>query len=899
MSFFQSRLLQKKQLTDQVWEFVFEKQAQFSFLPGQYLWVDLSMKADTTAHSATRKAFTIVSLPTESHLRIAFRASQSWFKTTLLAMKPDEMLMLSGPFGSYQFPDDQAVPVVCVAGGVGITAYLALISDSLTSKPDRKITLIYTNHAATQVAYQAELRDFQLHFPQFELIEVNGRVEKEPLQIVATKYPAAVWYFIGPEAMVNSTAKLAASVGVAESAMRFEEFYWTAKDEDQPKLDLNHLENSGVFGLALSQTASHIILTDLNGKIVFANKAAEEITGYRVEEMIGETPRLWGGLQTLDFYQKFWQTIKIDRKPFTGEIRNRRKNGELYISIVHIAPILNPQQQLLGFIGTEEDISTKVAAEMRMHVQYDLMTLISQSTVAGEQLLEKALEIVSEGLLWDFSSIWLPTNNQELHCVKTWNRSPGKYSEFEAATQNRVMALGEGIPGKVYENGEATWVSEIGLPRAEASQLSNLHSGYAMPIFVNKKIIAIFEFFSEAPRAVDQLLLKAYELMGHNIGQYWERIEQTRILDSVYHRFKIAAESAKIGIWEKDLRTSMSDWDDQMFVLFGLNKSDYATTQDFTDVVSQALHPDDLARFKADRAKAIQSGEDATNTYRVIWKKDGTTHYLHDFVAVEKDQNGEKAKLVGLVWDTTYESEVDRMKTEFISLASHQLRTPLSAMKWFCEMLLNGDAGVLNADQKEYVQNVADSNERMIDLVNSLLNISRIESGRIIIDPVPTDLKKLVEAVISDQQTRIKEKNQNVVFSIHPELPLIPLDPKLIHAVFTNLLSNASKYTPPNGEIQIFVSRKDDDLLCQVTDSGYGILEREKDKVFKKFFRGENIIKVETDGTGLGLYLVKSIIDSSGGRIWFDSQEGKGTTFWFTIPIRGMVKKAGSVSLNS
>jgi signal transduction histidine kinase len=187
----------------------------------------------------------------------------------------------------------------------------------------------------------------------------------------------------------------------------------------------------------------------------------------------------------------------------------------------------------------------------------------------------------------------------------------------------------------------------------------------------------------------------------------------------------------------------------------------------------------------------------------------------------------------------------------------------------------------------------------MIELVKDLLDISRIESGRIIIDPVPTDVNQLVQGVIKEVEIKAKSKKQKIIISFNSNLPLVNLDPSLIRNVYLNLLTNAIKYTPEKGEITIIISRKGQDILSQVSDNGFGIPKEQQGQAFDKFFRASNAVLKETEGTGLGLYLVKAVVESSGGKVWFKSQEGQGTTFWFNLPIKGVPPKKGEIRLGS
>lgn len=295
---------------------------------------------------------------------------------------------------------------------------------------------------------------------------------------------------------------------------------------------------------------------------------------------------------------------------------------------------------------------------------------------------------------------------------------------------------------------------------------------------------------------------------------------------------------------------------------------------------------------------AWKNGKSINLSFIALPRKDGSEVIVAISAAPILDENKNVAFGIVTMRDMRHEFEIDRAKTEFVSVASHQLRTPLAAIKWFLELVLGGDAGKITAEQKDFLTQISESTERMIDLVNSLLNVSRIETGRITIDPKPTNMTELVEKAAKEIGPVFKKRKQNFKF-IKPKisLPDINIDPKLIFEVIVNLLSNTSKYSPEERPITLGLEQVDEEIMFKISDNGYGIPAHQQHRVFEKFFRGENIMKYAPEGTGLGLYIVKAIIESSGGRIWFKSKENEGTTFYFTLPIAGSKPRLGEKSI--
>ncbi|MFA6322798.1 MAG: ATP-binding protein [Candidatus Buchananbacteria bacterium] len=280
-------------------------------------------------------------------------------------------------------------------------------------------------------------------------------------------------------------------------------------------------------------------------------------------------------------------------------------------------------------------------------------------------------------------------------------------------------------------------------------------------------------------------------------------------------------------------------------------------------------------------------------------RKNGENYQVNVSISPILNNRNEVEFFVDIEHDITKEKQIDRAKTEFVSLASHQLRTPLSAINWFAEMLLSGDAGKLKKEQAEYLKEIYQSNQRMVELVNALLNVSRLELGTFMIEPEDVDIVEISRSVLSELSSLVAKKEITLKKSYSKEIPkTLKLDQKLTRIIFQNLLSNAIKYTPEKGQVDLSIGVEGKNLLIKVADNGYGIPTGQQEKIFTKLFRADNVREKDAEGTGLGLYIVKSILNQSGGKIWFESIEGKGTTFNVTIPLTGMKSKVGTKTID-
>ena len=244
-------------------------------------------------------------------------------------------------------------------------------------------------------------------------------------------------------------------------------------------------------------------------------------------------------------------------------------------------------------------------------------------------------------------------------------------------------------------------------------------------------------------------------------------------------------------------------------------------------------------------------------------------------------------------------AEANRMKSEFVSIVSHQLRSPLSNLKWAIELLMSGKLGKIEEKQTEYFKILKENSDRMGELIKDLLIVSRIETAKLPIKKMEFSLEDLVKELIKEFTPFALASNAEIKFLSEENLPKIFADPSQIRLVVENLLDNAIRYIKGRGVVEIKIESQarqkfltknlggqEKNIYFKIRDNGVGIPKEEQKYIFQKFFRSGNILRYQTQGSGLGLYISKAIIEKSGGKIGFKSQEGIGSTFWFTLSIK-------------
>jgi PAS domain S-box-containing protein len=373
-----------------------------------------------------------------------------------------------------------------------------------------------------------------------------------------------------------------------------------------------------------------------------------------------------------------------------------------------------------------------------------------------------------------------------------------------------------------------------------------------------------------------------------------QRMLGERVLEheAMERRYRELVNNLDIVVWEAELDPWRHRFvSDQAGQLLG------GTSARFVDTDAWFSHvlPADRALVEEYR-RQLEAGAPVAGCDYHLMADDGRILTVRDQARPVYDDEGPR-RVRGVTIDVTerrrareqFEAAL-KMQADFVSFASHQLRTPLTGIKWMLELALSEPEG--SADMRGFVVDSLDASERLIVLVNDLLSVSRLEGGRMVGTAVRCNLGKLMKEVLADIQPVLRKSEHQLEWTgLDIEHPVMG-DAQMLRQVLQNLVSNAVKYTPPGGRIVVEITNDGAEVLCAVTDTGIGVPESARTRLFEKFFRAENVSTVETEGTGLGLYIVRLIVERAFGRIWFEPAETGGSRFLIALPLATIAESA-------
>ncbi len=391
----------------------------------------------------------------------------------------------------------------------------------------------------------------------------------------------------------------------------------------------------------------------------------------------------------------------------------------------------------------------------------------------------------------------------------------------------------------------------------------------------------------------DSLALYSVDLEKKVVERTREVEAKTRELDRAKVHIETVVENLTSGLVEYDSNFTILRINHAAEEMLGVQRG---------SVVGKQIKPEDTAKIELESLARVSypgltpggrkipkdiSGVFNAEVHEITIKHPLERELQVVTAPVVNPATGEMYGFVKVIRDITREKMIAKSKSEFISIAAHQLRTPLSGVKWTMKLIMDGDMGPLNPEQLQYLEHGYETAQKMVVLVNDLLNVARIEDGRFGYEFKVADIMETLSAVINNSKLAAKAKNIEVEFidNTGGVAPFVFDDGKISLAV-QNLLDNAIKYTNPMGKVVFEIEKEGDYLKAKISDNGVGVPKAQVGRLFSKFFRADNVIQMQTDGSGLGLFIVKNIILRHGGNITMESEEGKGTTIIFIIPLK-------------
>ncbi len=393
-----------------------------------------------------------------------------------------------------------------------------------------------------------------------------------------------------------------------------------------------------------------------------------------------------------------------------------------------------------------------------------------------------------------------------------------------------------------------------------------------------------------------------------------EELSATQRLREIQAQLEDTLNFGRVGSWLWDIERDIVITNHTLANLLGLN-ADEAALGVPLHTFTAAMHRDDRVRVLHEINESIKNGAGFEIEFRVV-ATDGKVHWVLARGRLELGKAGRTARVSGVIVDITerhnFEAQIEdarlrdelnrressllqkrnkeletlsRTKDEFVALASHQLRTPATAVKQYLGMVLQGYAGEVAPTQLDMLDRAFQSNERQIQIINQILNAARVDTGRLVMTPAPLDIRAQLSGIVEEMRQSIEQRGHTLVARISTKPTKVYADTGYLRMAIENIIHNASIYTPSPGRIEVGLKRQGQKVAIYIRDNGVGIRKADIKKLFTKFTRIHNPLSVEAGGSGIGLYLTAEIVRLHGGSIAVESKLREGTTFTVTLPV--------------
>jgi len=595
-----------------------------------------------------------------------------------------------------------------------------------------------------------------------------------------------------------------------------------------------------------------------------------------------------------------------EKRWFVARITSFENNGQRWIVAAH------------------ENITARKQAEESIHQRAMELELLYENGLALSQLLkpkeiaQKIIELLEEKLDWHHTVIrLLRSHDNTLELVAFDQRGAGGKEDdslVEAHLSNIIPNLGRGLSGWALEQSKIIRIGDVESDPHYIASYPGIHSGLYVPLKSGEHLLGVISIESEKPNAFseadEQLIItlanqaaNAFEnaRLYQEISRYAEELEQrvqerTLEIESTRQRLELAVKTAGIGIWELDIKKNQDYWDEGLFTLYGLTKENaLPIPQTWRNVI----HPDDLLEQLKTMEESLHHNQPYNAEFRVVWP-DASIHYIKSTGVVIHDAENLPERMIGANQDITIHKQAEetlrlanaemerglRMKNEFLANMSHELRTPLNAILGISESLEEQISGKLNEKQLKYIRTISESGRHLLELINDILDLSKIEAGKLELDIQPVSVEKLCTSSLRLVKELAQKKSLNMSFYLDQNVKTILGDERRLKQSLVNLLGNAVKFTPQGKKIGLEVkgNAAANEVTFTVWDEGIGINEDDMQRLFKPFIQLNASLTREFSGTGLGLALVAQMTRLHGGRISLTSELKVGSRFTITLP---------------